>query len=219
MGLLGMERLPAFLPETRSSTMKSGWVWLAVVLIIGVVGFVVMNRGDSTNVTVATGEITVHMKDLDVCFTRDDRFSSTYMLFGGDHMTDKRMIIPLFISGVDAEDGKDIAVQYPDFWMCKSPGASRAQSCCMQLNLVPSNADITEDIKDTIANFKESLGDEEDRVCIKLQGDILRLKSVIFVEQNEDITSQLARQFESMDCRFITRAEQVGWKQVLSGAY
>ncbi|MFH2001523.1 MAG: hypothetical protein ABIK28_17705 [Planctomycetota bacterium] len=196
--------------------MRSGLVVLFFALIVGGVGFVIVNQEEKSNLSVTLEEIVIHSGDLDFCFTRGKRFENTYMLFGGEHITGKNAVMPVCISGIEAEDGKDIASRHADFWECKSPGATLAQSCCTQMQLVPSRPRILETLNDTLKDYKKSLGKEQDRVCVTLQGNILKLKSVILVEQDQDVTSKFTNQFESLDCRLVTEAQKTGWQQVLN---
>lgn len=195
--------------------MRTSLVVLFLAVIIGSMGFVYMSHKETSNVDVTVDEIVIHTGDLDVCFTRGEKFSATYMLFGGEKVTGKNAILPFFISGIDAEEGKRIAEKYPDFWECKSPGAAQAQSGCEQFHVLPSRPKIEEEIKSALKQFRKALGTEEDRVCLMISGDELKLKSVIYVETDQDVTMQFAHQFESLDCRLITHAQMKSWLEFL----
>ncbi len=59
--------------------------------------------------------------DLEVRFRRTERWSKTYMIFGGLSIDHKNAINNVTLVGLDLDDARRIRSRYPDFHRCNSP--------------------------------------------------------------------------------------------------
>jgi len=167
--------------------------------------------GDDLGVTIKDKEVIVSAGDIEARFTRVGSFSTTLMLFGGTYTKDKNAVSPVIIAGLDANSAKRIYASYPDFYMCKSRGAKKAMKRIKTLSMIATDSKTLQVVTSALDEFKTNLTTGGDRICIKLQGDKLKLVSVLIPKANTDITAK----FKSLTFYLMTGAKKVPWKTVL----
>jgi len=144
--------------------------------------------------SITTDEVLVETSNMDVHFSRGKPFSQTYMIFGGGENKHGDAFSKVTLSGLDIDTARSIHSRYPDFHLCKSPGAPLAQRAVRELDIVPADSRVTKVLRKTLAEHQASLGESDKRVCVGLKGEVLKLTSVIVREANEDITDRLPPQ-------------------------
>ena len=190
---------------------------LAKVLIPAIVAVTMLVSCSETGPNVTEDRVVVEAGQLDVHFKRGGRtFSNTYMIFGGMEMNHSNAFCKITLAGLDIRTARTIAAQYPDFYMCKSPGARLAQRAVQDFEIVPADSKVLKALKKSISMHKKSIEQGGDQVCVKLEGEVLRLTSVIARELNEDITSQLPPQVHR-DYYLVTSAKVINGKEALAG--
>jgi hypothetical protein len=166
---------------------------MKAVLALVVIGLV--SAGSSLeNVTIEGEVVTVDVGDYKAKFLAFLEFQMTYMIFGGGYFQNKNLINPIVLSGLGIVDAKRIYRRYPDFHRCSSPGAALAQPKVKQLNLIPADQRVLDELKATIEEHEDNLGSDGDRLCVSLTGKTLDMRSVIVPGHNIDIKDQLPRQ-------------------------
>ena len=170
--------------------------------------YIYSNSASLENITIDGDTVTVDVGDYEAKFLAFLDFRKTYMLFGGGYFQNKNLINPIVLSGLGIVDAKRIYRRYPDFHRCKSPGAALAQPKVKHLNLIPADHRVLAELKATIAEHKENLGSDGDRVCVSLIGKTLDMRSAIVPGHDIDIQDQLPRQTfhlidssQRVDCR------------------
>ena len=138
--------------------------------------------------------VTVDVGDYKAEFLAFLEFQKTYMIFGGGYYQNKNLINPIVLSGLGMVDAKRIYARYPDFYRCASPGAALAQPKVKQLNLIPANQQVLDELKASIEEFEDQLGNDGDRVCVSLIGKTLDMRSAMVPRHTVDIKDQLPRQ-------------------------
>ena len=85
----------------------------------------------------------------------------TYMLFGGDAQQHRNSITHVIAAGLPILNARAISDIYPDFYMCKSPGAKRtcisvtgAPIRLKSVHIVQNDADITRDVAPSLKETK-----------------------------------------------------------------
>ena len=84
-----------------------------------------------------------------------------------------------------------------------------------QLNLVPSDSGILEELRAAFGDHEASLQNGGDRVCVRVEGAVLELESVRLRADGTDITSQSP--FKRLDYYLVTFAERVDSVTALAG--
>lgn len=170
-----------------------------------------------TSLAVSTSDTDAVVKtaDLEVRFRRTEQWSETYMIFGGLSIDHKNSINNVTLVGLNLDDARRIHSQHPDFHRCSSPGARSAQSMTEQLNLVPSDAGVLEELRAAFADHEASLQNGGERVCVRVEGAALELESVRLRADGTDITSQTP--FNRIDYYLVTFAERVDSATALTG--
>jgi len=139
--------------------------------------FTLFTDGFPEHITVEGDSVTVDAGDYDVRFEPVREYQKTYMLFGGGYSKDKSSINPITLFGLGIVDAKNIYARYPDFHRCDSPGAALAQPKVKWLNLIPADKQALNELRKSIKEFEDNLGQNGDRVCVSLVGRTLHMKS------------------------------------------
>jgi len=171
--------------------MKKLLVILALIAA-GVALFKARDMGSGPEIT--ADEVIVATGQMDVYFTRLEPFAETYMVFGGLHMPQKNAISKVSLSALSMRDARAIYATYPDFRKCKSPGAVQAQEAVLQMNIVPSDSDVLEVLKEALVEHGRSLQQGGESVCVRIQGVALEMAEAIIRGSDEDILDQLPSQ-------------------------
>ena len=176
-------------------------VFAVIVIALAALGF--YNRfvkDPLKHITVENDMVTIDADDYVVKFSASEEFQETYMLFGGEYFKDKKLISPIIMYGLKLVDARDIYKRYPDFYRCKSPGASLAQPKVGALNLIPVNNEVLDELRESIEEFDDNLANDGNRVCVSLAGKTLDMQSAEVPGQNIDIKDQLQpRTFHLID--------------------
>ncbi len=146
------------------------------------------------NITIEGDVVTVDVGDYKANFLAFLEFQKTYMIFGGGYYQNKNLINPIVLSGLEMVDAKRIYSRYPDFQRCASPGAALAQPRVKQLNLIPANQQVLDELRASLEESEDQLGNDGDRVCVSLMGKTLDMRSAMVPGHTIDIKDQLPRQ-------------------------
>ena len=144
--------------------------------------------------TVTADEVIVKTDKMDVHFSRVEPFAKTYIIFSGIEINQSGAFSKVALSGLDIYTARSIYSRYPDFHMCKSPGAPLAQRAVRDLDIVQTNSKVLKNLRKTLDKHRASIQQDGERVCVKLEGEVLKLTSAIVRELNQDITNQLPPQ-------------------------
>ncbi len=128
------------------------------------------------HITIEGDSVTVDA-GYDVKFEALREYQRTYMLFGGSYSKDKSSMNPISLFGLGIVDAKNISARYPDFHRCDSPGAALAQPKVKRLNLIPADKQTLYELRKSLKEYKDNLGQDGDRVCVSLVGKTLLMKS------------------------------------------
>ena len=153
---------------------------------------------------------------MDVHFERLKSFMNTYIVFGGMELNHRDAISEISISGLPTNNARSIYAMYPDFHLCKSAGAPLAQEAIRELDIIPVNAKVLKKLKKVLDEHKKGLKQANGRVCVKLEGEIIKLTSAKVRKANEDITDQLPPQVKH-NYYLVESAEIIDAKTALEG--
>jgi len=138
-------------------------------------------------------EVVVSLKKIDYHFKRARNFADTYMVFGGG-VSQADVIGKVSISGIDLEKAMSFYEKYPDFYRCNSPGAGPAQRAVIHLDIIPADSNVQKTLKNALSQFEKNLGNNGDRIFVKLEGEVLKMTSAIVREDGYDIKDRLPSQ-------------------------
>ena len=117
----------------------------------------------------------------------------TYMLFGGDVQQRRNSITHATAAGLPIRNARSISAAYPDFHMCKSPGAKQAMQHTKTLSFVAADRAALNTLAEAMDLFEERLQSGGERTCISVTGAPISLESVKVVENGADITRDVSR--------------------------
>ncbi len=184
------------------------------ILILGII-FLLANCGES-GPTITDNEVIVKTGSMDVHFSRGKLFAQTYLIFGGIEMKQSDAIAKISLSGLELSTARFIYSRYPDFYACKSPGAPLAQKAIRQVEIVPADSKVMDDLRKTLADHQASLQESGKRVCVRLEGEVLKLESAVIRENNQDVTNELPPQMHH-EYYFVKSAEMIDAQEALTG--
>jgi hypothetical protein len=162
----------------------TGW------FLLNVIGVSIDPRGVGT--TIQGREVIRDAGQLEVRFSVAGSLRETYMLFGGDAQQRRNSITHVTAAGLPIRNARSIASIYPDFHMCKSPGAKQAMQDTQNLSFVAADRAALSALVEALDLFEERLGSGGERTCISVTGAPISLKSVKVVEDGTDLTSDIA---------------------------
>lgn len=149
---------------------------------------VLLLAGCTRGVEVTDAEVRIRTDDFDAVFARTGPLSDTYLLFGGGHFAEKNILAPIVLAALPLADAKAIHAAYPDFHRCASPGAEDAKARIVTLSVIASGSDVLDALRDALSRQDANLKSGGDRICIRVQGSTLELKSLRLRDSGEDLT-------------------------------
>jgi hypothetical protein len=138
-------------------------------------------------------ELYVEAGDFDVYFELLEPFSETYMVFGFQHMDYKNSFNNFSLSGIPLEEVQPIYDEHPDFYMCKSPGAARAQKLTRSMNIISADSSVMDALHEAVSAHENSFGRDGDRVAVILEGVKLEMTAAIVRDADEDMLERLPK--------------------------
>jgi hypothetical protein len=155
--------------------------------------------------------VALETADFNVRFSRLEPFSDSFMIFGGSDAQPRNMMTHVTLSGLPVRHARSIAQSYPDFHMCKSPGARQAQQLTKTMNFVAADRQIQKTLSEALDLFNDRLTPDGERTCVTVSGERLKLESVHLKQNGMDVTSDvvptikmqvyLASDAEVADCK------------------
>lgn len=169
-------------------------------------------------VEIAKDEVTVNAGQLQAKFELGKPLDKTVMLFGGAYLEQENAVFPVTMAVLSDKAAKSIYERHPDFLKCSSPGAAEAQPMVVQYNLIPRDGNTASELKNALDTFDSNLKSGGERVCLRLKGNKIKLKSVKVPSQDEDLTSQFGAQTGSASAYLVESADTVPAQDVLEGS-
>lgn len=162
-------------------------------------------------------ELYVEAEDFDVYFELLEPFSETYMLFGGNRETHKAAFNEFWLAAGSVADLRPIYRAHPDFYMCKSPGAPRAQKAVQTMHIITADSSVLEALNEAVSEFNNRIGKDSERVAVYLEGVKLQMTAAIGRQANEDMLDRLPQQSRS-NYFLVEYAEMVDAQTALEGS-
>jgi hypothetical protein len=158
--------------------------------------------------------VEVETDDFRVEFSRGNSLSDSFMIFGGNQQNLTNRIDHVHLAGLPIRHARSIRSQYPDFHMCKSPGAKQAQSLTEDFSFVAATSSVKQTLMDVVDHHADNLRADGERTCVRVRGARLSLESIHLKENGMDITSDvrptmastrffLAEEAELADCQVL----------------
>ena len=164
----------------------------------------------------AGSNVVLEARGFDVHFSRIGDLSEWFMLFGGNHRGNDSLS-HVWLSGIKIGDARALYRRYPDFHMCKSPGAGKAQALTKGMHLVAADPETRRALIDAVNLFEKRLRNKGERVCVGLTGKRLSLESVRDKPDGTDITRNF-RGFSRTSFYFAERVQVRDCGSLLRGS-
>jgi hypothetical protein len=139
-------------------------------------------------------------------------YTKTVMLFGGESVEAENALSNAYIFGLDKVDALRLAEEYPDFYLCSSPGGKAASEFILSYDLVPANCEIFQQIVDALRVYNQNVLSNGDRTSLRFDGAPLTLESVIDEASGADVTEQV----KNKSFHLVTAVEQLTGQSVIS---
>lgn len=139
-------------------------------------------------------------------------YTRTIMIFGGEPVDSDNVLSNAYIIGLDKEDAQMLAVKYPDFYLCSSPGGMEASQHIVPYDLVPADCDVYSQLVEALRVFHIHDRAGGDRTSLRIEGAPLTLESVIEDATGADVTEQVHDQ----DFHLVYAVEQLTGESVLA---
>ena len=109
-------------------------------------------------------------------------------------------------------DALMLAEEYPDFYLCSSPGRQDAADLVRAYDLVPADCEIFEQLVRALRRFHANRAAGGDRTSLRFEGAPLELQGVVETVSGHDVTDQVTDQ----QFHLVTSLEQLTGESVLS---
>ena len=126
-------------------------------------------------------------------FSRHDAFSDSFMVFSGYSRPLRNNPIQASLSVLTVDQARSIRRKYPDFHMCKSPGAKKAQRLIEDMSFVATDTRVQDVLSEVVRLHKERVRGGGSRTCVSVSGFEVELESVRYRPYDEDSTDQHSR--------------------------
>lgn len=136
-------------------------------------------------------EVRLAAGDLEYRFSRQGPLADRFMLFGGDSISHRNSPMHAIVSTLPLHHAQLIAQSYPDFYMCKSPGAAQAQAYVESMALITASRRVRGTLEEAIDLFEKRLRSGGERTCIGVKGAALSLESVSLRQDGTDISDEV----------------------------
>ena len=154
------------------------------------------SQSSQSSQSLSDDEVIVSTKNNDVHFERVEGFTDTYMVFGGSDNSQTDIINKIWISGIPIDKAISIYERYPDFHECKSLGAASAQNALLDFRIIPADSEVLNILKNAISQYERNFRNDGDRIFVKLEGEVLKMTSIINRKWNADVMDQFPAQMK-----------------------
>jgi hypothetical protein len=141
-------------------------------------------------------------------FARSEEFRGVFMVFGGNREREfGNEAGQAFLAGLTLADAQSLTAQYPDFYMCASPGAARVKDAMVHMSLVAPDAVVRDRIDRAIRDHDARVVAGGKRLCVTIAGHTLRRLShridgqEAVVTELTPLTYVAVRRFDVQDCQ------------------
>ena len=139
--------------------MRKSFICIALILAAVVIARGYWQRSAKEAVAFTEdNELYVEAGDVDAYFELLESFSETYMLFGATPTTYKEAFNEFWLHAISMADLRPIYREHPDFYMCKSPGAPRAQKAVQTMNIITADSSVLEALNEAVSEFNNRQG-------------------------------------------------------------
>ncbi len=197
--------------------------FLFIVILLAAAGFVAVQNGvelpfleGGGDVAPIPGGVTRDTGQLEIQFDSGRPFNDSYMVFGGSR-EGKNGFSDVTLSVLDMQDASAIYQQYPDFHLCKSPGADRAKDRIRMTNLVAAKPSIASELGSVVDLHMKRLRSGAERTCFSMQGVELRLTSVKVKQNGADISGDVIPKFSHANFHYVQKAKIADCEPLLRG--
>ncbi len=164
------------------------------------------SRGVSA--TRGQGSVEVETADYNLRFSPQGAFSDSFMVFGGSSGDLMNNPIQVSFSVLTIDQARSIHRKYPDFHMCTSPGARKAQRMIEEMSFVATDTRVRDVLSEVVELHDKRFRSGGSRTCVSVSGFEVKLESVHDNQYGEDVTDQHSR-FYRKDTFYVAEDAEV----------
>jgi hypothetical protein len=174
--------------------MNPGMNQVLIFIILAAIVYFLIDRIDvSSGPRVDGRQVMVETRDLEVHFTRGATFSEAFMIFGGSNAQLRNNVSDALLSTLAMRHASLIHQRYPDFHLCKSPGAAQAKRYIEAMNFIGTTRSARRAIQEAVDVHAERVRGGGERTCISISGAALSFDSVSLKEDGRDVTGDFGQ--------------------------
>lgn len=182
---------------------------LALIILVTAGYFLIDLIGAAPGPRIDGRQVVVETQDLEVRFTRGAGFSEAYMVFGGTNAHPRNSVGDALLAALAMRHASLIHQRYPDFHLCKSPGAAQAQRYVESLHLIGTTRSARRAITEAVDVHAERIRGNGERTCISVEGAALAFDGVSLREDGRDVTAEFGPALEQSPFYLAEKAELV----------
>ena len=188
-----------------------------VFIILATAAYYAIDRIDaSAGLRVEGRQVVVETQDLEVRFTRGAAFSEAFMIFGGTNADMRNNVSDALLSTLAMRHASLIHQRYPDFHLCKSPGAAQAKRYIEASNFIGTTRRARRAVREAVDVHAERIRGGGERTCISIAGAALSFDSVSLKEDGRDVTGDFGRALQLNPYYLAEEAELVDCAALLN---
>lgn len=203
-------------PTRRSDQPPMGRV--IVLLLLVAAAWLVVNaiHFGASRPSVDGRRVIVATEDYEVRFSRGGSEEASYMVFGGIRGGAKNGFTDATLSTLTIAAARSIGRSFPDFYLCHSAGAAKAQQWIEAIHFVAASGSVRKTLNAALDLHEQRLGEGGERTCLTVRGSEMQLDSIRAKDGGADLTSRvsdalsrsrfvLAQAVELAECRALLR--------------
>ena len=183
-------------------------IGVAVVIVAGLVYAGAAVLFPRLTVVDRGGRVVLTKGRIEEAFARADDFHGVFMVFGGNREREFwNEVGHAFLAGLTLADARSLSAQYPDFYMCASPGAARVKDAMVHMSLIASDAVVRDRIDRAIRDHDARVAAGGKRLCVTIAGHTLRRLSHR-IDGHDAVVTELTpftyvavQRFDAQDCQ------------------
>ena len=197
--------------------MNPGMNRVLAFIILATAAYYVIDWIDvSAGLRVEGRQVVVETQDLEVRFTRGAAFSEAFMIFGGTNAGMRNSVSDALLSTLAMRHASLIHQRYPDFHLCKSPGAAQAKRYIEASNFIGTTRNARRAIREAVDVHAERIRGGGERTCILIAGAALSFDSVSLKEDGRDVTGDFGQALQLNPYYLAEKAELVDCAALLN---
>jgi hypothetical protein len=138
------------------------------------------------------GRLAIETEDFEVGFARVAPVEGAFMVFGGSHQRPRNHTADATLATLALHHARALHSRHPDFHLCKSAGAARAQELTQSMNFIGANRSARRRLVEAVDLHAERVRGDGARTCISVRGSEVVLETLYLRRDGRDVSREFA---------------------------